>query len=223
MLLRLSGVLSADDLATVQSLLSNAEFIDGKLSAGKVAREHKFNEELPKDAPIQDKLNQIVMSRLVTHPLYNAAALPHRVAAPFYVRYRQGMCYGQHIDDPIMGDGPRYRSDIAITVFLNDPADYQGGALSIQTQSDEKNVKYDAGDAVLYPASTLHSVDQITSGERLVAVTWVQSLVRDAARRELLFELYLAREKLIADSPNAEETAQVDHVYTNLVRMWSEL
>ncbi|MDH3693768.1 MAG: Fe2+-dependent dioxygenase [Gammaproteobacteria bacterium] len=223
MLLKLSGILNAEDIIAVQQLLADATFIDGKLSAGKVAREHKFNEELPKDAPVQDKLNQIVMPRLVTHPLYNVAALPHRVAAPFYVRYREGMRYGQHIDDPIMGDGPRYRSDIAITVFLNDASDYEGGELSIQTTSGTQEIKYDAGDAVIYPASTLHSVKEVISGERLVAVTWVQSLIRDASQRELLFELHLAREKLLADSPNAEETTHVDHVYTNLVRMWSEL
>ncbi len=223
MLLKLSDVLDAENLSTIQSLLSNAEFIDGKLSAGKVARQYKTNEELPKDAPVQDKLNQIVMSRLITHQLYNAAALPHGVAAPFYVRYRKGMSYGQHIDDPVMGDGPRYRSDIAITIFLNDAGDYEGGDLTIQTHAGEQVIKYDAGDAVLYPASTLHSVKEVTSGERLVAVTWVQSLVRDPAQRELLFELHQAREKLLAESPNASETTQIDHVYTNLVRMWSEL
>lgn len=223
MLLKLPKILNTDDIVAVQHLLTNVEFVDGKLSAGKAAREHKFNEELPKDAPIQDKLNQILMPRLVTHPLYNAATLPHRVAAPFYVRYRKGMAYGQHIDDPIMGDGPRYRSDIAITVFLNSPGEYAGGELTIQLSSDEQEIKYDAGDAVLYPASTLHKVNEVTFGERLVAVTWVQSLVRDPAQRELLFELYQAREKMLQDSPNAKETAQIDHAYTNLIRMWSEL
>ncbi len=223
MLLRLSNVLDSNDLSRVRQLLADAAFVDGKLSAGKIARQVKSNEELPKDAPVQDKLNQIVMRRLIAHPSYKAAALPHRVAAPYYARYREGMGYGQHIDDPIMGVGPRYRSDIAITIFLNDSSEYEGGELSIRTPSGEQQIKYPVGDAVLYPASTLHCVNEVTAGERLVAVTWVQSLVRDASQRELLFELHLAREKLLVNSPDAPETARIDYVYTNLVRMWSEL
>ena len=146
------------------------------------------------------------------------------VASPYYARYQPGMAYGNPLDDPIMGaDGLRYRSDIAITIFLNAPEDYGGGELVIQTAFGSQPVKLAAGEGVLYPAGSIHQVNPVTRGERLVAVTWAQSLVRDPARRELLYELGQAREKLLQSAPDAAETAQVNAAYLNLIRMWSEI
>jgi PKHD-type hydroxylase len=224
MLLRIPSVLNHNQLDTVRQLLADACFVDGKLSAGAAAKRVKHNEELDKRAQQMEILNNIVMGSLVQHPIYRAGALPLHVAAPFYARYTPGMSYGDHLDDPIMGtDGVLYRSDIAITVFLNDPEKYDGGELVIRTAFGSNEVKLPAGDAVMYPSSSLHHVNQVTRGERLVAVTWVQSLVRDPARRELLYELHQAREKLLKISPEAEETAQVNTAYMNLIRMWSDI
>ena len=117
----------------------------------------------------------------------------------------------------------RYRSDVSITVFLSDPNSYQGGELSIQTNFGTNEVKLAAGSAVIYPSSSLHQVREVTEGKRIVAVTWAQSYVRPAEQRDILYELHLAREKLMATAPTADETAQVDHAYTNLVRMWSDV
>lgn len=224
MMLRLPAVLDPNQLDTVLKLLADAKFIDGKLSAGAAAQRVKHNQELDKGARQMDILNNIVMNGLVQHPVYRAGALPLRVAAPYYARYTAGMSYGDHLDDPIMGgeDG-LYRSDIAITVFLNAPEKYDGGELAIRGAFGENRVKLPAGDAVMYPASSLHRVSQITRGERLVAVTWVQSLVRDPAQRELLYELHQAREKLLKVSPDAEETVQVNTAYMNLIRMWGDI
>jgi PKHD-type hydroxylase len=134
------------------------------------------------------------------------------------------MTYGEHLDDPIMGaEGQPYRSDVAVTLFLSSPEEYEGGELSIRTAFGEQAVKLPAGDAVLYPSGSIHRVRPVTRGERLVAVTWVQSLVRDPARRELLHGLNCARERLLRDRPEAEEAAQVNAAYLNLIRMWSEL
>jgi PKHD-type hydroxylase len=145
-------------------------------------------------------------------------------ATPLYIRYQAGMEYGDHLDDPIMGGGGvMYRSDVAVTVFLNAPGEYDGGELVIRGATGEQRIKLPAGDAVLYPAGTIHHVAPVTRGERLVAVTWVQSVVRDPAKRELLYGLNLAREKLLASAPGAEETAQVNAAYMNLIRMWSDL
>jgi PKHD-type hydroxylase len=156
--------------------------------------------------------------------MYRNGALPLHAASPLYARYRPGMTYGEHLDDPIMGTGGvLYRSDVAVTVFLSGPEEYDGGELVIRTAAGEQKVKGVAGDAVLYPASTIHHVSPVTRGERLVAVTWVQSLVRDPARRELLYGLNLAREKLLQGAPEAEETAQVNAAYLNLIRMWSDI
>jgi len=224
MLLRVPGVLKADELALVRALLAGAHFVDGRLSAGAAARRVKNNQELEPGAPDLERLNRVVMGSLVRHPAYRAGALPLHVASPLYARYRPGMTYGDHLDDPIMGtEGVLYRSDVAVTVFLNAPEEYDGGELVIRTAAGEQAVKYAAGDAVLYPASTLHRVNPVTRGERLVALTWVQSLVRDAARRELLYGLNLAREKLLQSAPEADETAQVNAAYLNLIRMWSDI
>ncbi len=224
MLLRIPSVLTPDQLNGVRKILGNANFTDGKLSAGAAAVRVKNNEELGKDAKELEQLNNLVMGSLVQHPVYRSGALPLRVAAPYYARYTPGMAYGDHVDDPVMGaEGMLYRSDIAITIFFSGPEDYDGGELVIRTTFGSHEIKYPAGDAVMYPASSLHHVNPVTRGERLVAVTWVQSLVRDPARRELLHELNLVREKLMKDAPNSEETARVNKAYVNLVRMWGEI
>lgn len=224
MLLRFREVLKNDELRLVREWLAHANFVDGRLSAGAVAQRVKNNEELDARAAELERLNNLVMNRLVHHPVYRGGALPLHIASPYYARYQPGMAYGNHLDDPIMGaDGLRYRSDIAITIFLNAPEDYDGGELVIQTAFGSQPVKLAAGDGVLYPAGSVHQVNPVTRGERLVAVTWVQSLVRDPARRELLYDLGQAREKLLQSAPDAAETAQVNAAYLNLIRMWSEI
>jgi PKHD-type hydroxylase len=224
MLLTVPAVLKADEVALARSWLADAPFADGRLSAGAAARRVKNNQELAGGAAELDRLNRLVMENLTRHPVYRAGALPLHAASPLYARYRPGMTYGDHLDDPIMGtDGVLYRSDVAVTIFLSAPQEYDGGELVIRSAAGEQKVKGAAGDAVLYPASTIHRVSPVTRGERLVAITWVQSLVRDAARRELLYGLNLAREKLLQSAPEAEETAQVNAAYLNLIRMWSDL
>lgn len=223
MLIRIPHVLSQQQIEKVQKLLASAEFVDGKLSAGGAARRIKNNQEASIDQSHFNTLNEIVMGNLVRHRVYKNAALPHRVATPFYARYTAGMFYGDHVDDPVMGAGERYRSDISITVFLNAPEDYEGGELVIRTSFGEQIVKYNAGDAVMYPSSSRHHVNEVTRGIRLVAVTWVQSLVKDPNKREILYELNLGREKLLRKAPDAGETAHIDTAYVNLVRLWAEV
>ncbi len=224
MLLPIPEVLNPAQLEEVQRLLAEAPFQDGRYSAGKEARIVKQNEEMQQQDARYDRLNRIVMRSLVNHPLFQQAALPLRVASPFYARYRPGMTYGDHVDDPVMGPMTgRYRSDVSTTVFLNAPEDYEGGELVIRTSYGETRFKGEAGSAVVYPSHSLHRVDPVTRGERLVAVTWTQSMVRDAARRELLFELSEAREALLERAPTDPVTAKVSHSYVNLLRMWAEL
>jgi PKHD-type hydroxylase len=218
------GVLKADELALAREWLARARFVDGKASAGAAARRVKHNVEAERGAAELERLDEMVMGGLSRHPVYRGGALPLHAATPLYVRYAPGMEYGEHLDDPIMGTGGvMYRSDVAVTVFLSAPEEYDGGELVIRGAAEEQALKLPAGDAVLYPAGTLHRVNPVTRGERLVAVTWVQSVVRDAARRELLYGLNLAREKLLASAPAAEETAQVNAAYMNLIRIWSDL
>ena len=217
-------MLDRSELDVVQRMLAGAPFVDGKLSAGLAARRVKHNQEVDRSARELEQLNNLVMGKLVQHPVYRSGALPLRVAAPYYARYTPGMRYGDHVDDPVMGaDGTLYRSDISITVFLSDPAGYDGGELVINTPFGEQQVKLPAGDAVMYPSSSLHRVAEVTRGERLVAVTWLQSLVRDPARRELLHELNSVRERLLANTPQTEDAKLINKTYVNLVRMWCDV
>jgi PKHD-type hydroxylase len=224
MLVTIERVLDAGHLEAVRDLLDRASFVDGRLSAGAAARRVKHNEEVAPGSGAVEALNRVVMGNLVQHPTYKAAALPYRVAVPYYARYAAGMGYGDHVDDPVMGPaGGRYRSDVSITVFLSGPEEYDGGELVVRTPFGPQSVKLPAGDAVLYPSSSLHHVAEVTRGQRLVAVTWLQSLVRDPQRRELLYELGLAREKLLREQPGAEASERVDRSYVNLVRMWADV
>jgi PKHD-type hydroxylase len=223
MLTHIKGVLNRQELEKVQQLITGGRFDDGSSSAGMAARRVKHNEELSLDGRQMSELNKLVMGNLVKHPVYQSAAMSLKVATPYYARYTAGMSYGEHVDDPVMGTGGLYRSDLSVTVFLSDPADYDGGELVIRTAFGEQQVKLPAGDAVLYPSSSVHRVAEVSRGERLVAVSWIQSLIRDADKRTLLHELNQAREKLLREQPDAEETRQVNHSYINLVRMWSEV
>lgn len=224
MLLVIPEVLDAARLQEVQGLLRHADFLDGKLSAGKEAQQVKHNQELAASSPQRRRLDALVMSALVQHPHYQAAVLPLRVASAFYVRYQTGMGYGFHIDDPVMGPlSGRYRSDVSTTVFLNEPTAYEGGELVLRTSLGEQHIKGQAGSAVIYPSNTWHQVTPVIQGERLVAVTWAQSMVRSAEQRELLYQLAQAREGLLAKMPKTEELAQLSTAYSNLVRMWSEV
>lgn len=224
MLITIPNLLDQQRIDFIQQALDNAKFVDGTISAGMAAKRVKNNEELSADDKEMQQLNNIVMGSLVQHDEFKAAAIPFRVAAPYYARYSKGMTYGDHVDDPIMGmAGQQYRSDVSTTVFLNEPEDYEGGELVIRTSFGEQKIKLAAGSAVVYPSASLHHVAEVTKGTRLVAVTWTQSMVRDPAKRELLYTMNQARESLLKSRPDDAETKQIDISYVNLFRMWAEL
>jgi len=224
MLLTIPGLLNPAQLDKIREILAGAEFVDGRLTAGFAAARVKRNLELKQDPERLQRLIRIIMASLAHNETFRFGALPHRVADPIVARYEPGMTYGDHVDDPIMGTrGPRFRTDVSMTIFLNPPESYEGGELTVRTPFGDRKVKLPAGDAVIYPSSSLHHVAEVTAGERLVALTWIQSYVRDAARRELLYELNLARESLLKEAPGTETTGYVDRSYANLLRMWADL
>jgi PKHD-type hydroxylase len=224
MLIEIPGLLNEALLAKMHEVLDGARFVDGKLTAGMAAARVKNNQEMALDPEKLQLLYRILMSSLGHNGTFKSFALPNKVADFIFARYQPGMRYGDHVDDPVMGgNGPRFRTDVSMTVFLNAPADYDGGELVIRTSFGDRKVKLNAGDAVIYPSSSLHHVAEVTRGERLVALTWIQSLVRDAGQRELLFELDQAREHLLRNEPDAEHAKQVDRSYANLLRMWAEV
>ena len=222
MLVKIPDLLSPTQLDAVCSVLRQGQFVGGKHSAGKNASLAKNNQELTTDRDDYTALNDVVMTELVRHPTYLQSAMPAKVCAPIYARYTTGMAYGGHIDDPIMGPpDSRYRSDISISIFLNGPQEYEGGELCIETPQGEVEIKLPAGHAILYPSTHYHSVNEVTAGERLVAICWVQSFIRRADQREILVQLDQARASL-ADAVDSTTYKQINLSYTNLFRLWAE-
>jgi PKHD-type hydroxylase len=223
MLITIDGVISPGEVAAARAFMARGEFIDGGLSAGKMAQGVKHNLEMEQGSDIFKRLNAVVFEKLLQHPRFQAAALSNKTAAPFYSRYGKGMHYGAHVDNPLMGNGPYLRTDVSATLFLSDPDSYEGGELCVMTGFGEQRVKLPAGSVVVYPSSSLHHVAEVTQGERQALVVWMQSCVRDPAQRELLYNLWQSRESLLASDPDGEDTQRVDYVYANLVRMWAEV
>jgi PKHD-type hydroxylase len=222
MLITIEAVISPEEVAAARAFMVQGEFVDGGLSAGEMAKSVKNNLEMEQGSDIFQRLNAVVLEKLMRHPEFQAAALPNKTAAPFYSRYVKGMHYGAHVDNPLMGSGPYLRTDVSATLFLSDPSSYKGGELCILTGFGEQRVKLPAGSAVLYPSSSLHHVAEVTDGERQALVVWIQSCVRDPAKRELLYKLWKSRESLLAADPEGEDTQRIDYVYANMIRMWAE-
>ena len=149
-------------------------------------------------------------------------AIPKTIQRPLISRYREGMNYGRHVDDALMGGASKTRTDLSVTLFLNDPADYEGGELVIESPMGEEEIKLPAGAAVVYPSGALHRVAPVTRGERIAAVTWVESHVRDPQRREILHDLEVIRTRLSKTAPESRETDLAFKTYANLLRMWAE-
>lgn len=223
MLAVIEKFLSADDLDHVTRLITDAPFNDGRLSAGSLAATLKNNQEISAQTTVVNDLNNIIMNKLVRHPEYRAICWPKKIAAPIYARYQSGMQYGPHVDDPVMGGEPAYRSDISLTIFLSPKDSYEGGELRIIQPFGDQEIKLDAGSVVFYPSTSLHSVNPVISGTRYVAVSWIESSIRDAEKRRLLYELNQARELLIAGQPGSEACNKVSNSFNNLVRRWVEL
>ena len=230
MIVCVGGVLADSELSRIQECLAGAEFVDGKLTAGWHAKQVKHNQQLPKQSPVAAELTDVVMKALRRNDLFQIAARPHVIRSPLFSRYEQGMSYGRHVDNAIMsgvvdssGSSQPMRTDLSLTLFLNSPDDYDGGALTIEDAGGEKTFKLDAGSMVLYPSSTLHRVEPVTAGARLVAVTWVQSTIRSPQHRDILFDLDTARRSLFKRHGKTAEFDVLTKSVANLMRLWVEV
>lgn len=222
MILLIERVLSSDELANIRSALATAQFVDGRDSAGGAAREQKHVLQLDRAGDQQRDVGQTVARALLRHPKLQTAALPKSVRHPTVNRYEPGMYYGPHLDAPLMRGSVTTRCDLSITIFLSHPAEYEGGELLIAGERAPISLKAAAGDAVLYDSGAVHQVTPVTSGIRLVAVTWLQSLIRDGAQRKLVFELGESIAQLEAQNASAETLLKLRATHHNLMRMWLE-
>lgn len=222
MIFQIPDLLTAEELASITALLAQAELQDGKATAGWHAKLVKNNEQLPRKDPASDRCQAVVQAALGRSPLFQLAVRPRAVHSLLLSRYRPGMAYGRHTDNALMGGSAFLRSDVSFTVFLSPPDAYEGGELVIEGADAEASYKLAAGTALVYPSTALHRVDPVTSGERLVAVGWAQSLIRDAGKREILFDLETVRRSLFAQDGKSDEFDLLSKSAANLLRLWAE-
>jgi PKHD-type hydroxylase len=224
MLLRIDNVLQAEEIARLREALAGAAFVDGRGTAGSTAAQAKHNLQLDAQSEAARTLGKVVLDALQLNGAFVSAALPRRISRPLFNRYAAGMTYGTHVDNAITWQPEPLRTDVAVTLFLSDPSDYQGGELCIDDAGfGSHRVKLAAGCLFLYPATALHRVAAVTRGTREAAIVWVQSMVRSAQRRSTLFELDRSIIALKRREPDAAELASLSAVYHNLLREWVEV
>ncbi|HET8598456.1 MAG TPA: Fe2+-dependent dioxygenase [Castellaniella sp.] len=245
MLITIPDLLSARQVRQCRQALESAPWTDGRATAGHVAAHLKANRQLALDDPIGLQIGSLIVQALGRHPVFQSAALPAHILPPRFNRYEGGEHYGFHIDNALFrvpASGPTQpppdaqtpgmpaaapasgllRTDISTTVFFSDPDEYEGGELIIQDTYGEQRVKLPAGQAVIYPGTSLHRVAPVTRGVRYGSFFWTQSLVRDDARRSILLQQDVAIQRLIQSGADADTVSQLTGVYHNLLRLWAE-
>lgn len=224
MIICIDQILTPEQLDRIRNALDGGQFQDGRSTAGWHAKLVKNNEQLKVSGGQAEGLRAVVEKALTEHPLFQMAVRPAKVTPLIFSRYRDGMTYGNHVDDPVMGRGAgRLRTDVSFTLFLDDPESYDGGELVTETTAGEQSYKLPAGAAVVYPSSTLHRVDPVTRGQRRVAIGWAQSTIREPAQREVLFDLDTARRQLFEREGKTTEFDLLTKSLANLQRFWTEI
>jgi PKHD-type hydroxylase len=215
----IASVLSAGDIETVLAALADARFVDGRATAGFAARTVKNNTQVASNDRSLDTVRKLVIERILKNEVFRLAVRPKALTPLMFSRYAPGMNYGSHVDDALMHG---LRTDVSFTLFLSDPQSYDGGELVIESSGGEDSIKLDAGALVAYPATTLHHVNEVTRGQRLAAVGWARSFVRDGAKRELLFDIDTARRQIFSREGKTAEFDLLSKSLANLMRMWAE-
>jgi PKHD-type hydroxylase len=226
MLLHIPDVLTAEEVAHGRSLLEQAEWIDGRVTAGHQSARAKDNLQLPEDHPAARQLGEMILAALQRNALFVSAALPLRVFPPLFNRYQGGQSFGSHVDNAIRqvtGTPHRIRTDLSATLFFTGPDEYDGGELLVEDTYGVHSVKLPAGAMVLYPSTSLHQVQPVTRGARICSFFWLQSMIRDDGERTLLFDLDNAIQRISRDVPNHPSALQLTGVYHNLLRRWADV
>jgi PKHD-type hydroxylase len=226
MLVQLPQVLTKEEVIALRGRIDHADWVDGNETSGHQSGMAKDNEQLPEISDLAQAEGLKLLSVMEKNPLFISAALPARIYAPLFNRYALGKSFGNHVDNAIRrrrGTDFRIRTDLSATLFLSDPDEYDGGELIIEDTFGVHEVKLSAGDAILYPSSSLHRVAPVTRGVRTAAVWWVQSLVRDDAARTMLFDMDLAIRALSVKAGDDPAIVSLTGVYHNLLRRWAEV
>jgi PKHD-type hydroxylase len=226
MLLAIPDLLTAEQILQARQLLDNAQWIDGRVTAGHQSSRTKDNLQLPENHPVAGQLGEMILEALGRNALFISAALPQRVFPPLFNRYQGGQSFGTHVDNSIRqisGTPHRIRTDLSATLFLARPDEYEGGELIVEDTYGTHSVKLPAGHMILYPATSLHNVRPITRGARIASFFWIQSMIRDDGRRAVLFDLDMAIQRLNRDMPDHASAVQFTGVYHNLLRQWAEV
>jgi len=223
MFLHVQKLLNQEQLKKAKEIIDGAKYIEGKKTAGPSAQfvKNNLHVDAQKTASFSE-LQKMILDALWNSEAVNAVSMPAKMTRPIVNRHEPGMYYGFHTDNPIMGSDPMVRSDIAVSVLLSDPKSYEGGELFVKTDVGDAELKLPMGDAIVYPANTLHTVKKVTSGVRIASVVWIQSMIRDVSHRQMLFEMNKACEMITKKHPGSEEEGLLLKVYGNLIRMWLE-
>lgn len=227
MLVTIPTVLDAKQLAHARRLLAEADWEDGRSTAGIQSALAKRNQQLPQDSPSATEIRELILANLGRSALFMSAALPKAIFPPLFNRYvaSEGHQFGNHVDNAIrfLPEGGRIRTDLSATLFLADPDSYEGGELIVEDSYGAHSVKLAAGDMILYPSSSLHRVEIVTRGERLAAFFWIESMVRDDGKRSLLLDMDVAIRQLAADlGDQAQSVVALTGCYHNLLRRWAD-
>ena len=226
MLLQIKNVLTADEVLQAQNIIDDAPWVAGRESAGRQAADIKNNQQIPHECDAARAIRSLVLRGLDRHPTFFSATLPKRVFPPRVNRYGgETNAFGNHVDNSIRfspDSGLRIRTDISCTLFLAEPDQYDGGELVIQDTGGPRSIKYAAGDAVIYPGTTLHQVAPVTHGYRLACFFWIESMVRADEQRRLLFDLDTTIIAMRNATGDNAATVALTGTYHNLLRMWAD-
>ncbi|UZE94563.1 Fe2+-dependent dioxygenase [Alkalimarinus alittae] len=226
MIISIENILNQEQLVHIRSLLAEADWQDGLLTAGQQASSVKYNQQLPQTSELNEYLGDQVLRGLSKHPMFISATLPLKIYPPMFNRYQTGNNYGLHVDNAmrvVPGTTVRVRTDLSATLFLNEPNEYEGGELRIEGQHDAREIKLNAGDMIIYPSTQRHTVKPVISGSRLASFFWIQSMVRNHEQRELLFNLDQSVQSLMTQhSQDHADVLRLTGVYQNLIRQWSD-
>jgi PKHD-type hydroxylase len=226
MILRIPDVLTPEQVAEARQILEQAEWVDGRVTAGHQSAKAKDNMQIPEGSPAARQLGEMILGALGRNPLFISAAVPLRVFPPLFNRYSGGQSFGTHVDNAIRqvpGTPHRIRTDLSATLFFAGPDEYDGGELTIEDTYGVQSVKLPPGHMILYPATSLHHVTPVTRGARISSFFWIQSMIRDDGQRSLLFDLDTGIQRLAADHPDHPSAIQLTGVYHNLLRQWAEV